>query len=217
MRDLLAFAARIDLDSMKHSSLFPFLTVVPTRLAHIRRCTNTPVAREENIQEHTFMVSLISYLIAEDMGADIGQTLSKALFHDIEEAVTGDITRNFKYCDEEFNKSLKNVLPAVMDKVVEDLPTDHLKTCVHDNWKYSKMDLEGTIVDVADSIAMLCFIYEETIYGNYWVMRETGEYSFQVANEKINRYNFKSDSLAARTVRAFECWYKEWELRDSHT
>ena len=47
----------------------------------------------ESIAEHSYMVAVISYLLAEQTGADIGETLLMALFHDIEEARTGDVYR----------------------------------------------------------------------------------------------------------------------------
>lgn len=48
---------------------------------------------EESIAEHSYMVAMISYLLAEQIGADIEKTLLIALFHDVEEARTGDAYR----------------------------------------------------------------------------------------------------------------------------
>lgn len=191
------------------NSLFPFLTTIPVRLAHIRRLSNTPVHRVENIQEHTYMVCTIAYLLAEDMGADVGETVKKALFHDVEEAITGDITRQFKYCNAQFTNALNKVLPNVMSEVVNDLPTVSMKDAVYYQWKESKDDTEGHIVDMADSIAMLCFIHEETMAGNKWVIQETGKYSLKVAQEKLVKYGFGEETLAYKTVERFGIWMQK--------
>lgn len=192
------------------NSLFPFLTTIPVRLAHIRRLSNTPVHRVENIQEHTYMVCLISYLLAEETkGIDSGAVLKKALFHDIEEAITGDITRQFKYHDPTFTKALDDVLPSMMEKVVELLPTKYLRAGIKIEWLWSKEKKEGHIVDMADSIAMLCFIHEETMAGNKWVLQETGQYSLKVAQEKLHKYGFDEETLAWKTVKKFSLWMQE--------
>lgn len=188
-------------------SLFPFLTTIPVRLAHIRRLSNTPVHRVENIQEHTYMVCTISYLLAEETkGVDSGEVLKKALFHDIEEAITGDITRQFKYHNENFTEALNDALPSMMEKVVENLPTKYLQDGVKIEWEYSKDGKAGHIVDMADSIAMLCFIHEETMAGNKWVLQETGKYSLKVAQEKLSKYGFGEETLAWKTIKKFQMW-----------
>lgn len=191
------------------NSLFPFLTTIPVRLAHIRRLSNTPVHRVENIQEHTYMVCLVSYLLAEDMSIDSGAVLKKALFHDIEEAITGDITRQFKYHDETFTKALDDVLPSMLKKVVELLPSKRLRFIIKNNWEGSKMYETGHVVDMADSIAMLCFIHEETMAGNKWVLQETGQYSLEVAQDKLHKYGFGEETLAWKTVKKFSLWMQE--------
>lgn len=192
------------------NSLFPFLTTIPVRLAHIRRLSNTPVHRVENIQEHTYMVCTIAYLLAEETkGVDSGAVLKKALFHDIEEAITGDITRQFKYHNVTFTNALDTVLPSMMKSVVKDLPTKYLQDGVEIEWEFSKEGKGGQIVDMADSIAMLCFIHEETTAGNKWVLQETGQYSLDVAQEKLYKYGFSEETLAWKTVKKFSLWMQE--------
>lgn len=47
----------------------------------------------ESVAEHSYMVAMISYMLAEQTGADIQKTLLMALFHDVEETRTGDVYR----------------------------------------------------------------------------------------------------------------------------
>jgi len=48
---------------------------------------------EESIAEHAYMVSVISYILATELNANIEKVLIIAMFHDFEEARTGDIYR----------------------------------------------------------------------------------------------------------------------------
>lgn len=48
---------------------------------------------DESIAEHSFMVCVISFVLAEELGADVQKVLLMALFHDFEEARTGDVYR----------------------------------------------------------------------------------------------------------------------------
>lgn len=46
---------------------------------------------EESVAEHSYMVCVVSYLLAKQLNADIGKTLMMSLFHDFTEARVGDI------------------------------------------------------------------------------------------------------------------------------
>src|SRR3990172_10660792 len=46
---------------------------------------------EESIAEHSYMVAVISYLLAKELHADVGRVLSLSLFHDFSEVRVGDV------------------------------------------------------------------------------------------------------------------------------
>jgi len=48
---------------------------------------------EESIAEHAYMVSVISYILATELKANIEKVLLMSLFHDFEEVRTGDVFR----------------------------------------------------------------------------------------------------------------------------
>lgn len=50
-------------------------------------------ANDESIAEHSFMVCVIAYTLAQELNADAAKVLLMALFHDFEEARTGDVYR----------------------------------------------------------------------------------------------------------------------------
>lgn len=189
-------------------SLFNFLIHTPLRMAQVRRYATLPVQREENILEHSYVVALISYLIAKDCGADSGKAVQKALFHDMEEAVTGDICRDFKYLDTDFRNSLRKVEPNVMFSIADRLPYASLFESVLKEWEDSKDEsLEGLIVEAADSLAVFVYLYEEYRKGNKMLLEEVWDEAERIAIEKLNL--LPATSVALKTLDDFRNWKKE--------
>lgn len=190
----------------EEESLFSFLTTQSVRLAQIRRYATLPVQRPESVLEHSAAVGIISYLLAKDLGADANLAAAKALFHDFEEAITGDICRDFKYLDPVFRKSLEAVEPSVIERISLHLPAS-IQASFCSIWKWSKdSSPEGNIVEIADSISVLAYIYEEVIRGNMWLVNEPWDLAFPVAEEKLERMGFPENCLAARTLEEFQRW-----------
>jgi putative hydrolases of HD superfamily len=46
---------------------------------------------KESVAEHSFMVAIIAYLLAKELGADLDKVLTMSIFHDFSETRTGDI------------------------------------------------------------------------------------------------------------------------------
>src|SRR3989344_3462984 len=46
---------------------------------------------EESVAEHSYMVAVISYVVAKQLHADVGRVLSLSLFHDFSEVRVGDV------------------------------------------------------------------------------------------------------------------------------
>jgi 5'-deoxynucleotidase len=197
-----------------NGSLLNFLTTTTTSLAQIRRCATMPVQRPENVLEHSAMVGIISFLLAADLPeANPYVAASKGLFHDYEEAVTGDICRDFKYLDPEFREALAKVEPAVIASIAQKLPTLNLQVSFKYIWGYSKdSSIEGQIVSIADSIAMMVYIYEEVIRGNTWLVYEPWDLAYPTAMEKLKAYNFPMNGLAARTLQEFQDWREKLDI-----
>ncbi|MFA7142716.1 MAG: YfbR-like 5'-deoxynucleotidase [Candidatus Dojkabacteria bacterium] len=189
-------------------SLLNFLTTTTTSLAQIHRCATMPVQRPENVLEHSAMVGIISFLLAADIPeADPYVAAAKGLFHDYEEAITGDICRDFKYLDPEFRKALAKVEPAAIFSIAKRLPTKKLLLYFYDTWHDAKDDsIEGRIVSIADSIAMMVYIYEEVLRGNTWLIYEPWDLAYPTAMEKLKAYKFPKNGLAARTLQEFQDW-----------
>lgn len=61
------------------------------RALDIIRWNMVPTQRQQSLAEHTFMVALVAEHIANELGLPTGAILRLALYHDLEEVMTGDI------------------------------------------------------------------------------------------------------------------------------
>lgn len=69
------------------------------RLCYIPRWGIVPLIRPQSVAEHTFRVAVISDAIAMKVGLDgemVSKVASKALLHDMDEALSGDIPASYK-------------------------------------------------------------------------------------------------------------------------
>ncbi|MEO5366715.1 MAG: HD domain-containing protein [Magnetococcus sp. WYHC-3] len=141
------------------------------RASHVTRYSSRPVTHPENIAEHAFYVTVYSFLLANELeleGFMVNRTqlLSRALFHDVDECITGDFQRAFKYSTPELAKAIHDAAANEVATLFE--PFGHEISCnVYDSWKNAKEgDLVGDIVRTADLLAVIVYIYRELQFGN---------------------------------------------------
>lgn len=61
------------------------------RALDVVRWNMVPTQRQQSLAEHTFMVAMIAEQIANECGIGAGMVIHMALYHDLEEVMTGDI------------------------------------------------------------------------------------------------------------------------------
>jgi len=108
-------------------------------------------------------------MIARDLAEageeiDFAELLIKATVHDLEETITGDIACPTKYWDPQITREIKRVEREAGRKVLYDLdPSGELFTY----WDTSKHGKEGFIVALADKLAVVYKVNQETMeFGN---------------------------------------------------
>lgn len=137
------------------------------RLSDVKRFATRLLIRQENVAEHSYFVALNAlvigkYLKAKGVTVDFEDLLSRALLHDIDECVTGDLLHTLKAS----NNKLKAEASKISQQVVLDLE-DKLGIQIYEYWLCAKAeDTEGQIIMIADSLATLSFILEEIKIGN---------------------------------------------------
>jgi len=98
-------------------------------------------------------------LIANGEHIDLGKLLSSATIHDVEEVIVGDIPSPTKYSSSNVTMGIK----AFEDKAAKEL----LSSRMYGIWKEAKFGKEGFIVELADKLAVVYKIQQETYeYGN---------------------------------------------------
>ena len=163
------------------SNLLKFL-VNCRKLASIERCNNTPHIKKYNVAEHSFFIALYAMVFADienfssskksrkeptnEKQYDLSEVTKKALIHDLEEQITGDILYPMKH-----NPKLTSYFDTVIESIVdgelfEDLPNglgDYYKIL----WKTSKDNSkEGKLVAAMDKFEILLYAKTELDLGN---------------------------------------------------
>ena len=95
---------------------------------------------------------------------DIGEVLCKAVTHDIDEVVTGDIPRPTKYFDENSKKTFDKISEAGMEKLLEEMNLQiSVNLKLQRDWGNSKKGNEGVIIAIADLASVVFKIWDEVI------------------------------------------------------
>lgn len=149
------------------------------RMAHIARFSSLPVLHKESVAEHSWFVCLFSLAIAkyieESTGSrvDYSLLLQRAVLHDLDESLSGDFIRPFKYADAILRQHLDRVVSEGMAKALEGYPGEQQ---LHYFWKSAKRpDLEGFILSTADLWSVVQFAQREVRLGNSYGHRVLSE------------------------------------------
>jgi 5'-deoxynucleotidase YfbR-like HD superfamily hydrolase len=148
----------------KTKNLFSFVST----LSGVQRFSLLKQVHRENVLEHTGMVAIFALTIAHQINdrdtqrpIDIGRCVSKAVLHDWDEAVTGDIVRPTKYFSKELRDEFLELEMDGIEKIGEKLEINQL----FENWSVAKdkNTMEGYIVCFADLMAAVHRLWDEVL------------------------------------------------------
>ena len=130
-----------------------------SRMSAIDRYSQTRLVNPESVLEHTGWVCFTCLMIADELmqngeHIDLGKLMSSAAIHDVEEIITGDIPSPTKYSSPEMTARLKQF----EDKSAREL----LSGSMYAIWRNAKQGKEGFIVELADKLAVVYKIQQET-------------------------------------------------------
>lgn len=175
----------------------------PMNRAHsVYRYSSRPVIKAESVAEHTFFVMLYSDMINAKLGypADTGDLLRRALIHDIDECVTGDFVRSFKYSDPELRRHLQRASDVFVQDMLSsyNVPTGSL----YGAWNRGKSQgIEGDILRVSDFLSVVAYLMRELQMGNATmldVVAECESYGLTVSTQVLD------DTLKDMALEAVE-------------
>jgi len=140
------------------------------------RFSNAKLIHRESVLEHTGGVSLTCYLLCRELESiaigsiDPKEVMYRAAIHDVEELLTGDLPRVFKHRNQETKAMFKQLGNDAMDRIVNDLDLIS-RGFVLDDYDRAKDGAEGLIVAIADCLAVVYKVHEESVErGNLSIM-----------------------------------------------
>jgi len=137
------------------------------QLASVNRYSDHRLVNDESVLEHSGFVCMMALFISESIkdenpNIEINQELllKKAILHDFDEIITGDIAMPIKYHSKELRDLIGEMEHEAVDKISKDLFGNNF---IYNVWSTSKSGKEGGIVSLCDALAVLYKIYDETI------------------------------------------------------
>jgi len=164
----------------------------PVRIRYVVRFSTCHVIHKESVAEHSYYVALYAMFIADWVRnatdyrilTDVDTLLRRALLHDLEEAITGDVSRSFKYSDNELLQGLKRGAQIAIDRVLGRLDTG-CGIFYRNIWRDCKdRSYEGSIIEFADFLSVLSYMIQE---------RTNSNNSMQQHWETLNEYFINFD------------------------
>lgn len=143
------------------------------RGSSVWRYSSIPVSQYENIIEHTGYVAIFAAMIGRKLGVGndvLGAVAMKALVHDLDECVTGDVVRTFKYSSPEFkdavDKASREMASTALDLEVRDL----LVVTERMGRSTRKGQLVKDIVKAADFMSLYQYMRREAARHNFEII-----------------------------------------------
>lgn len=144
-------------------------------LTSCTRYSNTRLLVPENVMEHTACVSFI----ASQLGLEIlsihskeglgpafrmDELLLKALYHDAEETVTGDVIRSVKHHSPESKEAFEKIALEGMTKIMNDLDLcSEANNTIMNSWYEAKSGRTGCLISIADLASVLYKVHQEVL------------------------------------------------------
>lgn len=159
-------------------------------LSAVHRFSMMKLGNPESVLEHVGFVVVVSNLIGRELNVicpgtvDLDELTLKAMVHDLDELVVGDIPRPTKYHSPEVRRQFKEIESWGVAQVVDQLGLSaDLQQNIMRGHAEAKSDVEGLIVEVADILAVAYKVWEEVIIrGNASLVRQSRSVLQSIAN-----------------------------------
>lgn len=141
------------------------------RQKNLRRWQLNYTSQDENLLEHASSTAYIAHLLAliakkNGKQVDINRVVIAALYHDIEEVITGDIPTPTKYQSKEMIDAYESIAKNAQAKI-EDMIPEEYKEEVCSFFEYNLKGEEYSLMKAADKLAAYIKASMEVSRGNY--------------------------------------------------
>lgn len=141
------------------------------RASHIVRYSTIPVHHQESVAEHSFYVALYTTLMGRALSCEpsiVGAAVQYALIHDIDECLTGDFLRSFKYSDPLLTKAIHSGAEQAAGRILQELGDPSLLGY----WVDAKSHrASGMLVRFADFLSVGSYLFREASLGSAYAIR----------------------------------------------
>lgn len=136
------------------------------RLKDTYRYSSQPTISRENVAEHSFWTAMIGVTIAFEVMETVAPKVAlKAILHDIEECMTGDLVRDMKYANPDTREAIAKVEREFIGRLLR--PMGEVGGKILMGWEDSKDDtLAGQIVLLSDTLSVIQYCTKEMELGN---------------------------------------------------
>lgn len=164
----------------------------PVRLRYVHRFSGCVRVHAESVAEHSWFVTFMVYCMGHALNregspdtVDVGRAVQKALVHDVDESVTGDFPRPFKYSSTDLRLKLEEAAGRATREFWEALFPEAGSKEIWEHctrWRNAKNSTrEGRLVALADYLAVLSYLALEiksnpTMAEHHQTMLEYGEH-----------------------------------------
>ena len=160
-------------------------------LKYIIRYNNLPKISNESVAEHSFFVSSITLKLSELYEFNLETALTMAITHDYVEIFISDVPRNVKDKYPSLNETLALVeRQAWVDKFPE-------YNSLNEEFEAKETD-ESKIVQLADSLSVLQYVYTEVNLGNEGYMLDVFYSVSEIIKEKFMAIEYMEKSYETR-------------------
>lgn len=142
-------------------------------MSHVGRYSGVKLMEPEMLDTHLITVMWLGTMLIDELNENYGEKIStgvfleKALHHDADEALTGDVTRTLKY----HNNNVHKELQTVADEVAQDMYKRYFNNpgYYYYVWDNAKKGKEGGILKIADmlDVAIKAFREVEILHNMY--------------------------------------------------
>lgn len=150
-----------------------------TRIRYVVRFPNCRRTHPESVAEHSYFTALFAMLIGRTLAvseATIGLILQKALIHDVEEAISADLPRPFKYSSPELKAAMDMAAGLAFKQATHNLIENEEGLKLEELWHNAKGGgVAGKIVAFADFLSVLSYLVLEAETGNKTIKRHVKE------------------------------------------
>lgn len=154
-----------------------------SRLSTLQRFSMERLSNRESVLEHLGQVTLTAYLLASEVSKrdpsvkiSVEEVLKRAIVHDVEEVITGDVPRPVKHASSESREMFATLTQRSMRKIVGSLRKFFPAFAVSMEMSHFAAKGEGVcglVVALADVLAVVTKVWEETILrGNGAMIRQ---------------------------------------------